>query len=98
MNTNTVPLKKYRNKLIGVLKISRQSLYQNYFNENKKNSIALWQGINQMIYSKKAHKTNSPSSLSVDNETITNISQMAEHFNQYFTLSGKNLKKRYSTN
>ena len=36
MNTNTVLLKKYRNKLIGILKISRQSLNQNYFNENNK--------------------------------------------------------------
>ena len=42
---------------------------------------------------KKAHKTNSPSSLLVDNETITNIPQMAEHFNQYFTSIGKTLQK-----
>ena len=28
--------KKYRNKLIGLLKISRQSHYQHYFNENEK--------------------------------------------------------------
>ena len=85
--------KKYRNKLIGLLKISRQSHYQNYFNE-KKNSRALWQGINEIIYSKKAYKTNSPSSLLVDNKTITNIPQMTEHFNQYFTSIGKNLQKR----
>ena len=85
--------KKYRNKLIGLLKISRQSHYQNYFNENKKNSRALWQGINEIINSKKADKTNSPSSLLVHNETLTNIPQMAEHFNEYFTSIGKNLKK-----
>ena len=92
MNTNTVPLKKYRNKLIGLLKISSQSHYQNYFNENKKKLRALWQGINEIIYSKEAHETNSPSSLLVDNEAITNIPQMAEHFNQYFTSIGKNLQ------
>ena len=95
VNTNTVLLKKYRNKLIGILKISRQSLNQNYFNENNKNSRASWQGISEIIYSKikKAHKTNSPSSLLVDNETIANIPQMTEHFNQYFTSTGKNLQK-----
>ena len=70
-----------------------QSHYQNYFNESKKNSRALWQGINEIIYSKKAHKTDSPSSLLVDNETITNISQMAKHFNQYFTSTGENVQK-----
>ena len=36
-------------------------------------------------YSKKTHKTNSQSSLLVENETIT------EHINQYFTSTGKNL-------
>ena len=76
---------QYRNKLIGLLKISRQSQYQNYFNENKKTSGALWQGNNEIIYSKKAHKTNSPSSLLVGNETITNMPQIVEHFNQSFT-------------
>ena len=45
------------------------------------------------LYSKKTHKTNSPYSLLVDNETITNITQNAEHFNQYFTSIGKNLQK-----
>ena len=68
--------------------------YQNYFKENKKNSGALWQGINEIIYSKKAHKTISPSSLLVGNETITNITQMTEHFNQYFTSIGKTLHQK----
>ena len=57
--------------------------------KTKKNSRALWQGINEIIYSKKAHKTNSPSFIS-----RPNIPQMAEHFNQYFTSIGKNLQKR----
>ena len=63
----------------------------------KKNSRALWQGINEIIYSKKAHKTNSPSSLLVDNEILSNLPQMAEHFNQYFNSIGKNLQKSIPT-
>ena len=47
----------------------------------------------QVIHSKKAHKTNRPSSLLVYNKTVTNIQQMAEDFNQYFTSIGKNLQK-----
>ena len=38
---------KYRNKLIGLLKISRQPHYQNYFNGSKKNSRALWQALHK---------------------------------------------------
>ena len=37
------------------------------------------------LYSEKTQKTNSPSPIFVDNEAITNITQMAEHFHQYFT-------------
>ena len=62
-----------------------QSHYQNYFNGNNKNPRALWQEINEIIYSEKTQKTNSPSPIFVDNEAITNITQMAEHFHQYFT-------------
>ena len=41
----------------------------------------------------KAHKKNSPPSLLVDNDVITNILQMAESFNQYFISIDKNLQK-----
>ena len=50
--------KRYPNKSIGLLKISRQSYYKNYFKENKKNSRSLWQGINEIVHSKKTQKTN----------------------------------------
>ena len=58
-----------------------------------KTKRALWKGINEIIYSKKAHKTNNPSSLLVNNETITNIPQMAEDFYRYFTSIGKTLQQ-----
>ena len=41
----------------------------------------------------KAHKTNTPPSLLVGNDVITNIPQMAETFNQYFISIDKNLQK-----
>ena len=57
-----------------------------------KTKRTLWKGINEIIYSKKAHKTNSPSSLLVNNGAITNIPQIAEDFYQYFTSIGKTLQ------
>ena len=60
-----------------------------------KNSLSSLLADNEIIYSKKGHKTNSPPSLFADNETITNIPQMAKHFNQYFTSIGKNLQKLF---
>ena len=46
--------KKYQNKIPDLFRISRQSHYQEYFSENKKNAKALWQGIHEIIYSKKS--------------------------------------------
>ena len=77
VGTNTVPLKNNtKNYLDGLLKISRESHYQNYFNKNKKFQEPCGKGSMKLYILKKIHKTNSPSSLLVDNETITNISQM----------------------
>ena len=54
--------RKYHNKILDLLKISRQSYYQFFFEQNKSNSKILWQGINNIIYSKKNEKSISPSS------------------------------------
>ena len=43
--------KKYRNKITELLKISRQTYYQKYFEKNKKNSKRIWQGIHEIISS-----------------------------------------------
>ena len=43
--------KKYRNKITELLKISRQTYYQKYFEKNKKNSKRIWQGIHETISS-----------------------------------------------
>ena len=85
--------KKYRNKIIELLQISRQSYYQKYFSDNKKNAKALWLGIHEIIYSKKSGKTNSPSSLLLNQKSVTNQQDMAENFNNFFTFIGKNLQE-----
>ena len=95
--------KKYRNKIVDLLKISKHSYYQRYFEENKKNFKAIWQGIHDIVYSKKSKTTNSPSSIIIKGNTVTKPQDIAEHFNEFFTSIGKNLqenipptKKRYS--
>ena len=76
--------KKYQNKITDLLQISRQSHYQKYFSINKKTTKALWQGIHGIIYSKKASKTNNPSSLLINQKSATNEQDMTEHFNDFF--------------
>ena len=77
---------KYRNKVIDRIRIRRQSYYQNYFEQNKNNSNILWQGIKNIIYSKKGKKSTGASSI-VKGKNISN-----PHFNNFFTWVGKEIE------
>ena len=70
-NQKQMLYKRYRNKIVDLLKITKEAYYKNYFQENRKNSRALWSGINEIIYSKKSSKTIPPSSISVEGKTIS---------------------------
>ena len=84
--------KTYRNKIVDLLRVSRKCHYQKYFEENKKNSRAIWQGIHDIVYSRKSKKNNTPSSLLIDGKTITNPKDIAENFNNFFTSIGTKLQ------
>ena len=48
--------------------------------------MALWQGIHESLYSKKKiGKTCIPSSLLINQKSVTNQQDMAEHFSNFFT-------------
>ena len=58
--------KKYRNKIVDLIEINTKSHYQKFFEENKRNSKAIWQGIHNITYSKKGNRINTPSSLLIE--------------------------------
>ena len=86
--------KKYRNKITELLRMSKQTYYQKYFEKNKKNSKRIWQGIHEIISSRKSKKDSSISIIIVDGNTITAPTEMAENFNNFFPSIGKNLQKK----
>ena len=61
--------RKYRNKIVYLLKFSKQTHYKKDFKENRKKHKALWDGIYQSIYSKKKKDNISSSSLVVNGQT-----------------------------
>ena len=77
--------KTYKNKIVDLLRVSRKCHYQKYFKEDKKSFRVIWQGIHDIVYSRKSKKNNTPSSLLIDGKTITNPKDMAENFNNFFT-------------
>ena len=55
--------KKYRSQIINLLRVSKQTHYNKYFEENKNNCRAISIGINEVICPKNKKKLNSPTSL-----------------------------------
>ena len=75
--------KKYRNKITELLTISKQTYYQNYFEENKKNLKRIWQGIHEVISFRKSKKESSISTILFDGNTITAPIEMVESFKKF---------------
>ena len=90
--------KKYRNKIVDYIKISRKSHYEKFFEENKRNSKAIWQGIHDIIYFKKNNRINTPSPLLIEGNTIIDSQDISEHFDNFFISTGQDLKKIYCSN
>ena len=64
--------KKYRNQIINLLRVSKQTHYNKYFEGNKTNCRAIWISISEVIYPKNKKKLNSPTSFIDEGKTITN--------------------------
>ena len=84
--------KKYRNQIINLLRVSKQTHYNKYFEENKNNCRAIWIGINEVICPKSKKKLNSPTSLIDEGKTIANPKSIAEHFTKFFIEIGTKYK------
>ena len=88
--------KKYGNQIINLLRVSKQTHYNKYSEENKNNYRAIWIGINEVICSKNKKELNSSASIIDEEKTITNPKNIAEHFNKLFTEIGTNMPNKIS--
>ena len=80
-------------EIINLLRVSKHTHYNKFFEENKKNCRAIWTGINEIICPKNK-KLNSPTSLINEQKIITNSKNIAEHFNKFFTEIGTNIQNK----
>ena len=82
--------KNYRNLTITLTRISKEKYYKSFFEDNKKDSKKVWEGIRSII-NVKNEKSSNNISLNIDNETITDDLTISNHFNNFFTSVAKNL-------
>lgn len=73
-----------------MLKISKKQYYNAYFARNIADSKNIWKGIRQ-ITNIKQHPVQKSTTLSTDNQVITDPKLVADTFNQYFANISNNL-------
>ena len=88
-------MQEYRNTgIIELIKQSKQTYDQHHFEENKKDSKTISQGIHEIISSTKNKKGGNASAITADDNTIIDPIKIAESFNNLFTSIGANLQKK----
>ena len=83
--------KKYRIKIIGLIRQSKQTYYQRYFEQNKKDFKTIWQDIHEIISSRKNKNGGNASAIIAHDNSITDPIEIAQNFNNLFTSIGTNL-------
>lgn len=71
---------KYRNKLTGLLRLSKTLYYQSYFKVNQHNMKNIWTGIRQLVSLKKKASFR-PNKLMKDGQDIIDPKLIANEFN-----------------
>ena len=67
-----------------LIRQSKQTYYQHHSEQDKKDSKAIWQGIHEIISSRKNKKGGNVSLIIADDNTITDPNEIAENFNNFF--------------
>ena len=83
----------YRNQIVNLKRICKEDYFKNFFMQNRINSKKVWDGIRTLINTKK-RKSSNQINLNINDKTITDETQIANHFNVFFTsIATKLLKK-----
>ena len=85
--------KKYRNEIIALIRQSKQIYYQHYFEKNKEDSKRIWQGVCEIMSSRKNKNSGNRSGIITDDNAIIDPGEIEENFN-FFISIGTNLQKK----
>ena len=86
-------IKKYRNSIVALTRLSKKNHFTKFFLENSKNLRQTWNGIKSLL---NINSKNSffPSCISKGKKIITNKSEIAEEFNCFFTSIASKLQDK----
>lgn len=85
--------KKYKNKLISIMRFCKKQYYMEKLEKNKNNTKSTWKVLNELIKNKKSVKEY-PSYFYSQNDTIMQENKpIANQFNEHFVKVGESLAK-----
>jgi len=88
-NSNILFYKRYKNKLISILRQAEKSYYQSKFSEYKNNMNESWKLIKEIL--KRNGKDNKNNKFIINNEIVTSNKAIAQAFNKYYVNIGSSL-------
>jgi hypothetical protein len=88
---NIEQYKTYRNIYNGLVRLSRKNYYSEQLQANSKNLKKSWSLINEALNKNKSFKT--LDKIIVDTKVISNQTDIANHFNTFYTTIATNLSK-----
>ena len=77
--------KLYRKHVLKLIRTSKEAHYKTFFSENKEKTLEVWNAIKEIINIKKTKQNIQPVNLNIDDKLSTDVVQISEHFNDYFT-------------
>ena len=92
---NANKYKKYRNNLNSIIRSSKKLYYSKEIENAEGNLNATWNVINKLI--NKGKPRNNFDHLKIENKEITNPTEIAQAFNQFFTNIGPELASKISS-
>ena len=88
--------KALKNRINSLIYHSRKNYYTKYFNQYSNNIKKIWIGIKNII-NIKTKDNNSPNCIEVDNELVTDNTEICNNFNEYFTTIADKILKNNKT-
>ena len=83
--------KELRNQIVSLCRASKNIHFQRFFTENANNAKNTWQGIKSIINIRNSSKS-SPTTLLAGNKIVSEPTEIANNFNNYFSTIAKKLQ------
>ena len=85
-----------RNRIVKLIRSSKQEYYKNFFEENIRNSRNIWKGARQLIKTKNKSDKN-VITLNINESIVTDSLRIANEFNHFFTNIANKIKETIPT-